>query len=85
MIGLPERHDLTQHNSDPPPPPPPPPPTTPPSPLPPLFFKGGKKNLITSPGGVEYEELKKEWKYGAGAGLLIKGGRGGWRFSYLIF
>ena len=26
---------------------------------------------------MEYEELKKEWKYGAGAGLLIKGGRGG--------
>ena len=42
--------------------------------------------MITSPGeGGESEKLKNRgWKYGAGAGLLKKGG-GGWHFSYLVF
>ena len=30
------------------------------------------------------EKLKRGWKYDTGTGLL-KGGRGGWHFSYLIF
>ena len=33
---------------------------------PPLF-------LITSPGGGNLKNEKKEWKYGAGAGLLKRG------------
>ena len=52
--------------------------------LPPLF-KGRQLILITSPplgGEGLWKILKRGWKYGAGAGLLK---RGGWNFSYLIF
>ena len=44
--------------------------------------------MITSPRGEEIWKIRKrEWNYGAGAGLLkrMKGVEGGCHFSYLIF
>ena len=56
-----------------------PPPTHPP------IFKGGREEiLITSHGGGNLKNQKRGWEYGAGAGLLKRGG-GGWHFSYAIF
>ena len=84
MIGLPERHDLTQHNSDPPPPP---------HhyhhhnslPLAPSFFKRGEVNFDDVPRRGGIWRIKKGVEVWCRGGSSYKRGEGGWRFSYLIF
>ena len=52
---------------------------------PPPSFYSGEVSLDYLPrrGEGDLKNFKKGWKYGAGAGLLKRGG--GWHLSYLIF